>query len=234
MLMIDKKDDDDDDDEDAPPPPPPPSPDRNVLEHPPVFEELGNVSDQTSIDPSSSHSDSSGDEGVYTALSSNSSNRSHASSVSVRPVSPFASLNKKLEQIAVRNVALLKRATEVHKRLMSETPTVFKLPLAEIAAAQSLDEGPVAHPTYPVQAAWPTTPCPRDIWKSLHTSPSSPASAAEPGWPLVEEEEPTTPPFRATPDAEEDARCDASPDSVSEWVRELVSQSIRRAVAETA
>lgn len=232
MLMIDQNDDDDDGT--ASPPPPPPSPDRPGLEHVLVFEQPSPAPSQTSIDPSSSHSDSSGDEGVYTALSSSSSKRSCASPIVLRPVSPFASLNNRLEQLAVRNVALLKRTTEVHERLMSEAPIVFKLPSTKTAVAQSRDGALAAHPTDPAEPVWPTTPSPRDSCKSSRTSPSAPASTAEPGWPFVEEEqEPTIPPFRVTPDAEEDAQCDTSPDSVSEWVRELVSRSIRLAVAET-
>jgi len=232
MLMIDQNDDDDDT---ASPPAPPPSPDRPVLQHPPVFEQPSPVHSQTSIDPSSSHSDSSGDEGVYTALSSNSSRRSCASPIVLRPVSPFASLDRRLEQLAVHNAALLKRTTEGYQRLVSEAPTVFKLPLAKIAAAQSRDGALAAHLTDPAEAAWPTTPSPRDSCRLSDTSPSAPASTAEPGWPLIEEEqEPTMPLFRATPDAEEDARCDATPDLVSEWVAELVSRSIRLAAAEAA
>ena len=157
------------------PPPPPPSPSRFELPTSTHEHAMSDSSSSSSYDyEDNTSSDSS--VGYYTAPSP--------------PLSPFASMQKRLHEIAVRNFTLLRRARRAHAMMMMRHEEPLKPPSALAAGSppsttaccnevplptsQSMVSTlPPPSPSPPSRSSsWPCTP--------LDTSPCAPAPEAVP------------------------------------------------------
>ena len=166
------------------PPPPPPSPSRY---------QLPSTHEYTMSDSSSSSSsydydnNTSSDASVYTAPSS------------PRECSPFASLQKRLHDISVRNFTLLRRARRAHAEMVMRvrnaeplkppSPLVVESPPLTTTCCNE-ESPPTSHatvPPLPPPSPPPPSPSSSATCTPLDTSPCAPAPEAVPESLLQEE-----------------------------------------------